>query len=79
MFQQLVAAELNIDCLDSNQSCVSDAIQAADLLWRPILSAVVSELTVVDWQAITSSYNTLVNYNKEPLRTAYSVTNPKQP
>jgi len=64
MFQQLVAAELNIDCLDSNQSCVSDAIQAADLFMaaHPVGSGV--KASSAAWQAIAPFYNTLVNYNE---------------
>ncbi len=64
MFAQLVAAELNVDCLDSNQSCVADAIQAADgfIAAHHIGSGVKASSS--DWQAITWAYNTLVNYNE---------------
>lgn len=64
MFQQLVAAELNIDCLGSNQSCVSDAIQAADLFMAAHHAGTNVRASSADWQAIAPFYNTLVNYNE---------------
>ena len=64
MFSQLVAAELNVNCLDSNQSCVSDVIQAADsfMAVHNVGSGVRANSS--DWQAIAWAYNTLYNYNQ---------------
>jgi hypothetical protein len=64
MFAQLVAAELNVDCLDSNQSCVADAIQAADGFMAAHHIGNGVKASSSDWQAITWAYNTLVNYNE---------------
>ena len=64
MFSQLVAAELNVDCLDSNQSCVMDAIQAADLFMADHHVGTVVRANSAAWQAIAPFYNTLVNYNE---------------
>jgi len=64
MFQQLVASELNIDCLDSDQSCVADAIQAADLFMAARHVGTSVRANSADWQAIAPFYNTLVNYNE---------------
>jgi hypothetical protein len=64
MFAQLVAAQLNVDCLDSNQSCVSDAIQAADLWMADHHVGTGVKANSTAWQAIASVYNTLYNYNE---------------
>jgi hypothetical protein len=63
MFAQLVAAELSVNCFHSDQTCVIDAMQAADA-WmadHPVGSNVAAKSSA--WKAITSAYNTLVNYN----------------
>jgi len=64
MFAQLVAAELNVDCLDSNQSCVIDAIQAADGFMAVHAPGNGVRANSNDWKAIAWAYNTLVNYNE---------------
>jgi hypothetical protein len=63
MFDQLVAAELNVDCFHSAQSCVIDAIQAADFWMSLHPPGDNVRVTTPEWKAITSAYNTLVNYN----------------
>ena len=63
MFQQLVAAELNIDCLDSNQSCVTDAIQAAETFMAAHHVGTLSADSA-DWRAVKWAYDTLYNYNE---------------
>lgn len=63
MFAQLVAAELSVNCLHSDQTCVIDAIQAADA-WMAdhhVGSNVAAKSSA--WKTITWAYNTLVNYN----------------
>jgi hypothetical protein len=67
MFQQLVAAMLNVDCFDSNSSCVADAIQAANLFMtaHPAGSNVAAKSS--DWKAIAWAYNNLVQYNEGTL------------
>jgi hypothetical protein len=63
MFAQLVAAELNVNCLHSDQTCVMDAIEAAEVFITDhnVGSNVTAKSSA--WKAITSAYNTLVNYN----------------
>jgi hypothetical protein len=63
MFAQLVAAELSVNCFHSDQTCVIDAMQAADawMVDHPVGSNVAAKSNA--WKAITSVYNTLVNYN----------------
>lgn len=66
-FQQLVAAMLNVDCNDSDDSCVADAIQAANIFMmaHPAGSSVAAKSS--DWKAITWAYNTSVQYNEGKL------------
>ncbi len=63
MFDQLIAAELNVDCLHSNQTCVIAAILDADgwLVTYPVGSNITANSDA--WQGIASVYNTLANYN----------------
>jgi len=63
MFAQLVAAELSVSCFHSDQTCVIEAMQAADawMVDHPVGSNVAAKSSA--WKAITSAYNTLVNYN----------------
>ena len=64
MFAQLVAAELNVNCLFSDQSCVADAIAAAETFMTANHVGSVVRAYSSDWQAVTWAYNTLVNYNE---------------
>jgi hypothetical protein len=63
MFAQLVAAKLNVECLHSDQTCVIDAILAADawLVAHHVGDNVRANSSA--WKSITWAYNTLVNYN----------------
>jgi hypothetical protein len=60
---QLIAAKLNISCGNSNPSCVSSAIAAANsfLCAHPIGSGVSASSST--WQQFRSNYDTLVAYN----------------
>ena len=67
MFQQLVAAMLNVDCFKSDSSCVADAIQAANLFMMAHPAGTNVAAKSSDWKAITSAYNNLVQYNEGKL------------
>jgi hypothetical protein len=60
---QLAAAKLNTQCNLTDSSCVDSAIAAADawLCSHPIGSSVKANSQV--WKEITSTYNTLADYN----------------
>ena len=60
---QLAAAKLNVDCAFTDSSCVASAIAAADtwLCSHPIGSNV--RANSQPWREITSTYNTLADYN----------------
>ncbi len=60
---QLAAAKLNVDCAFTDSSCVASAISAADtwLCSHPIGSNV--RANSQPWREITSTYNTLADYN----------------
>ena len=64
MFAQLVAAEMNVNCLDSNESCVKDAIEAAESFMETHGVGSLVRANSSDWKAVTWAYNTLVNYNE---------------
>jgi hypothetical protein len=64
LFSQLVAAELNVYCLHSAQSCVSAEIQAADSFMTTYPAGSGVKASSNAWKAIVSAYNTLVNYNQ---------------
>lgn len=61
---QLAAAKLNVNCGDTNSSCVASAITAADswLCSHPIGSNVKANSQA--WRQISSTYNTLTEYNE---------------
>jgi hypothetical protein len=63
MFAQLVAAKLNVDCLHSDQTCVIDAIEAADGWMADHHVGSIVRANSSAWKSITWAYNTLVNYN----------------
>jgi Concanavalin A-like lectin/glucanases superfamily len=65
--QQLIAAKLNIACKNTNAGCIAAAITAADnwLCTHPVGSGVKANSS--SWQAIITTYNTLVNYNSGTL------------
>jgi hypothetical protein len=64
---QLIAARLNTGCANSDSSCVSAAMTAADnfLCAHPVGSNVVASTAA--WKGIAAAYNTLVNYNEGKL------------
>jgi hypothetical protein len=64
---QLIAAKLNVNCAHTNSSCVSQAIADADnwLCEHPVGSRVKAKSQA--WKQITSTFNTLVNYNEGKL------------
>jgi hypothetical protein len=64
---QLIAAKLNTNCNGTDPSCVSSAITSADawLCQHPIGSGVKASSSA--WQQISTTYNTLVNYNQGKL------------
>jgi hypothetical protein len=64
MFAQLVAAELNVNCLHSDSSCVADAIAAAETFMTAHHVGSMVRANSNDWKAVTWAYNTLVNYNE---------------
>jgi hypothetical protein len=64
MFAQLVAAELNVNCLGSDSSCVADAIAAAQIFMTANHVGSGIRANSSDWKAVTWAYNTLVNYNE---------------
>jgi hypothetical protein len=64
MFSQLVAAELNIDCLNSNASCVADALNAADSFMTTYPPGSGVKASSNAWKVIAPAYNTLCNYNQ---------------
>ena len=61
---QLAAAKLNVNCVHTNSSCVTNAIAAADswLCSHPIGSNVTAKSQA--WRQISSTYDTLTNYNE---------------
>jgi uncharacterized delta-60 repeat protein len=61
---QLAAAKLNVTCAGTNSSCVASAISAADswLCSHPVGSNVRANTPA--WRQITSTSNTLVDYNE---------------
>jgi hypothetical protein len=64
MFAQLVAAELNVNCLYSDQSCVFDAIQGCELWMEEHAPGTMVRANTAAWKAMTPMYNTLYNYNE---------------
>ena len=60
---QLIAAKLNISCSNSNPTCVSSAIAAANsfLCAHPIGSGVPASSSA--WQQFKPNYDTIVAYN----------------
>ena len=60
---QLIAAKLNVNCNNSNPSCIAAQIQAADawLCDHPIGSGVTANSAA--WQMIKTTYNELGKYN----------------
>jgi N-acetylneuraminic acid mutarotase len=61
---QLAAAKLNVNCAQTNSSCVTNAIAAADswLCSHPVGSNVTARSQA--WRQISSTYNTLTDYNE---------------
>ena len=61
--QVLIAAKLNMQCRNSNSTCISSAIVAADawLCDHPVGSGVTSNSAA--WQQIKSTYTLLNKYN----------------
>lgn len=64
MFAQLVAAELNVNCLFSDQSCVADAIDTAVTFIAAHPPGNMVRANSSEWKAVTWAYNTLYNYNE---------------
>jgi hypothetical protein len=64
MFAQLVAAELNVNCLFSDSSCVADAIGAAETFMAAHPPGGNVRANSSQWKAVTWAYNTLYNYNE---------------
>jgi hypothetical protein len=64
---QLIAAKLNANCAGANSSCVSSAISNADnfLCVHAVGSKVAASSSA--WQGISSTYDTLENYNQGKL------------
>jgi hypothetical protein len=63
LFAQLVASKLNLDCLNTNDSCVAAEIATADawLAQYPVGSLI--RANSAQWQQIAVTCNTLANYN----------------
>jgi hypothetical protein len=67
MAAHLAAAKLNISCSNTDASCVSSAMAAADafLCAHPAGSKITASSKA--WQQVTTSFNTLVKYNEGKL------------
>jgi hypothetical protein len=64
MFAQMVAAELNVDCLHSNNSCVSAEIATAASWLFEYTPGSGIRANSPEWKSMQSVYNTLADYNK---------------